>query len=147
MRLGRMCVGWVQDEVPGGRRLPSRFMLRTVLLIWMASAALLCTVVPSQLIQWLVFWTWTMMPFLGSPLTAWLCSLNLTFSVLLISPTYTCEQSFRESYICTTPVCFCSVVLVFSCISSLFRVVIGLKKGFTPSGAQTLLIFLLSPLM
>ena len=33
----------------------------------------------------------------------------------------------------TTPVCFCSGVLFFTCIRSLFMVFIGLKTGFTPT--------------
>ena len=61
----------------------SRFMFGVAFLIWMAStvllsqnpSALLWTVTPSQLMQWLVFWTWTAIPFLGSPrFTACLCS-------------------------------------------------------------------------
>ena len=131
-----MGCGWggsrMEFQTMGSRKLLSRFMFG-VTLIWMASTVLLCqkpaallwTLVPSQLIQWLVFWTWTALPFLGSPrLTACLCSLSLTFSVFL--------RSFSH----TAPVCFCSEVLVITCVSSLSRVLIGLTAGFTLSGGQ-----------
>ena len=146
-RMGFHTMGW--------RRPLLRFMLGVLFLIWMASAALLCqnptsflhTVAPSQLMQWLVFCTWTAMPFFGSPLhTACRCSLNLTFSVLFVSPTYTSSHSLQGiSY--TTPVCFSLGILDFTFIRSCLKVLIGLKTGFTPSGAQTFSIFSLRPLM
>ena len=98
------CVFRMGFHTMGRRRPLSRFMLGVLFLIWMASAALLCqnptfflhTVAPSQLMQWLVFCTWTAMPFFGSPLrTACRCSLNLTFSVLFVSPTYTSSHSLQ----------------------------------------------------
>ena len=64
----------------------------------------------------------------------------------LVSPTYTCEQSL-QGILYTNPVCCCSGVLVFTRISFLFRVLIGLTTGCTPSGVQTFSIILLSPLM
>ena len=87
------------------------------------------------------------MPFFGSPLrTACLCSLNLTFSVLFVSPTYTSSHSLQGiSY--TTPVCYSLGTLDFTFTRSCLKVLIGLKTGFTPSGAQTFSIFSLRPLM
>ena len=97
--ISRVCVGWVQDSVPDYRKKKAavEVHVRVDFLVWMASTVLLCqhpsahlwTVAPSQLMQWLDFWTWSAMLFLGSPcLTACLCSLSLTFSVLFVSPTY-----------------------------------------------------------
>ena len=81
---------------------------------------------------------------LGVSTSACLCSLSLTFSVLLVSPTYTCGQSLQGiSY--TTSVCFFSGVLFFTCISSLFRVFIGLKTGFIPRGERPSKSFHLDP--
>ena len=124
------CVGGfrIEFQTIGRRRPLSRFIFGVEFLIWMVSTVLLCqnplaclwTVAPSQLMQWFVFWTWNARPFLGSPcFTPCLCSLSLTFSVLLVSPTYTSGQ-FLQGTSYTTPVCFCSGVLLFTCIKSLF---------------------------
>ena len=128
-----------------GRRRPlSRFMFE-VAVIWMASTVLLCqkpaallwTLVPSQLIQWLVFWTWTALPFLGSPLlTACLCSLSLTFSVLLVSPTYIPLSTSYGNLVHHS----CLLLFWDPCLhlhQFVFQVLIGLKAGFTLSEAQT----------
>ena len=95
--------------------------------------------------QWMVFWTWTAIPFLGSPcITACLCSLSLTFSVLLASPTYTSGQSLQGiSY--TTPVCFCSGVLFFTCISSLSKFSLVWRQASPPEGHRPLLSSRLAP--
>ena len=100
-----------------------------------------------SLMRWVEFWTWIAIPFMGSPrFTACLCSLSLTFSILLVSPKYTSGQ-FLQGISYATPFCFCSEVLFFTCISSLFGVFFGLKTGFTPRGAQSFSIFSLTPLM
>ena len=94
------------------KRLLSRFKFGVAFLIWMDFTVLLCqsplallrAVRRLQLLQWLFFWTWTVLPFLVLHCTACLCSLSLTFSVLLVSPTYTSGLSLQGiSY--TTPVC------------------------------------------
>ena len=151
------CVGGfrIEFQTMERRRPLSKFMFGMDFLIWMAftvllyqnASARLWTVAPSQLMQWFVFWTWSATPLLGSPrLTACLCSLNMTFSVLLLLPTYISGQSLQgTSY--TTPVHFCSGVLFFTCIRPLFRVFIGLKTGCTSRVAQTISIFSLRPLM
>ena len=80
-----------------------------------------------------------------SRFTAYLCSLNLTFSVLLVSPMYTSGHSLQGiSY--TTPACFCSGFLFFTCISSPFGVVLGLNIGFTPRGHRSSQASHLAPL-
>ena len=78
-------------------------------------------------------WTWATIPLFVFPLffTACLCSLNLTFSVLFILPTYTASHSPRE--LCTQLLSASPLTLISSCL----RVLFGLKNGFTPSGAQT----------
>lgn len=126
----------------GSRRPLPKFMFWEALLMWITSTVLLCqnpsallwTVAPYQLIQWLAFWTWTAMPFLGFPLlTACLCSFSLTFSVLLIPPT---SNPYKESH---TPLLS---VFVLGSLSSPASVLFsdssfGLKTGFTPNWAQT----------
>ena len=77
---------------------------------------------------------------------SYLCSLNLTYSVHLVSSTYTTEQYLQgASY--TTPAAFYSEVLFFTCIRSLSRVCIGLETGFTSKEAQTFSVFSFGPLM
>ena len=71
------------------RRPLSRYMFGVAFLIRMAStvllsqnpSALLWTVAPSQLMQWLVFWTWTAIPFLGSPISLLVCVHSAWLSV------------------------------------------------------------------
>ena len=75
-----------------------------------------------------------------------LCSLNLTYSIHLVSSTYTTEQ-FLQGASYTTPAAFCSEVLFFTCIRSLSRVCIGLETGFTSREAQTFSVFSFGPLM
>ena len=96
---------------------------------------LLWTVAPSQLIQWLVFWTWTAMPFLGSPhLTACLCSPSLTFVSSWLIPHTPVSNPYKESCTPLLPVAVLSShALVFFSESSLARRQAALLVGYRPS--------------
>ena len=116
----------MEFQTMGSYRPLSKFMLGVVFLILMASIVILCqkpsallwTVVPSQLMQWLVFLN------MNCKNTILEVSSSNCFSMftepsfhcpLIVSSTYTSEQSLQGiSY--TTPACFCSGVLVFTCI-------------------------------
>ena len=140
-----------------GRRPLSRFMFGVAYLIWMAStlllsqnpSALLRIVALSQLMQWFRLSNVNCNAIFGVSSFHRLSMFTQSdFRDLLFSPTNTAGQSLQGiSY--TTNICFCSRVLFFICItcSSLYRVFLGLKTGFTPRGAQTIKIFLQSPLM
>ena len=118
------CVEWVENGLPDhvGRRKPlSRFMFRVSFLILMASTVLsqrfstfLWTVVPSQLMQWLFFWTWIAIPFLRLHVLLLVCVhlawLSMFSFQCFLSPTYTSVgNSYRDSY---TP--FLSVITLES---------------------------------
>ena len=123
VRLGGLCVWWVQDRVSpwgvGGR----------------------C---PSSCSEWLSFGLWRLPSWysgwsFGHELQCHWWGLLISLLVCVHSgwlsvsswclPRTPLSTPYRESH---TPLClFCSWVLVFTCISSLFRVHIRLKTGFT----------------
>ena len=90
--LIEMCAGWVEDKVPDSQKKAA-----VKVHVWdgfpeLSPLNMNCNAI------------------LGVSMSARLCSLSLTFSVLLVSPTYTCGQSLQGiSY--TTSVCFRSGVL------------------------------------
>ena len=127
-------------------RPPSKFMFKMALLMWISSTVclwqklspLLWTVVLSQLIQWLVFWTWTAMPFLESPhLTACLCLPSLTFVSSWLIPHTPVSNPYKESCTPLLPVSVLGSLSLHASVlfseSSLVWWQAALPAGYRPS--------------